>query len=231
MWRELQSQRPHDADHPVLACCVGGGAHRAVDNALEPSSGADEHDGPATCPGHQMRDCRCECVPDAGEVGVERRRPQLVRVVPGVRSDGGDRGVGDHDVQSPKRGHPAVHRGPHGRCVPDVDLVGHRPATELLDQAPGLGKILEGGERVVAHRDVRAEIGRDDVRTFAGQRHRVRSALPTCGSGDQRDPAIQLTHLISPALGSRGGRALRTALTIPSYLLDDKSSNNVDNQG
>src|SRR5437588_8222214 len=142
-----------------------------------------------------MRHSRFHGLPDATQVDVDHGGPVgfagLVKRLAAVA----DAGVGDDDVQPAELLDAGVHRGLERVVVTDIDLGGVDAAVVSLDQVGGFSQILRrGGGDQIHGVDLLADVHRDDVGAFLRQPHRVRTALTTGRTGDERNLAFDSTR-------------------------------------
>ncbi len=183
--RQLQGQRAHQADDPVL----GGHVVRQVGNGLQARRRAGQHDRPARALLDQVRDRRLGRVPDPGQVGVDHVLPgSLIQL--GSQPVGRDAGVGRHDVQPAQLGHAVVQSRLQRGIIADVGLGRHDPPVQRLDLLDRLGQVLRRRHRVRYRLHLAAQVDRDDVGTLLGQPDRVAASLAARRSGDEGDFAF-----------------------------------------
>ncbi len=139
-----------------------------------------------------MRNRGLEGPPHSGEVNVDHGLPLLVRHFP-EPAPVADPGVGDDDVKSAAELGDTVGEHGHQRArVADVGLPGVDWLVLGFNQTYGLVKILRCRGRVDVGRRHRAgDVHRNDLRTFAGEPHRVAAALTASRAGDESDLAVQ----------------------------------------
>jgi hypothetical protein len=75
----------------------------------------------------------------------------------------------------------------------------HDLAAGLFDLARGFLQILFGGTRVRRRRRLRAQVETNDVGTLACEGQGVRASLTARDTGDKRDFAVKLSHLVLQA--------------------------------
>src|SRR5262249_47345282 len=98
-------------------------------------------------------------------------------------------------------------RGPQLGALTHVRLTGDDPPPGLLDQTFGLGQVLRAGHWVRVRFDRLADVDGDDVGTFLGLPQRMRTALATARTGDERDLALQPTCHGTPLVFGAPGSA------------------------
>ena len=78
--------------------------------------------------------------------------------------------------------------------ITDVGLRSHYPPSGLLDQVRGLLEVLGPGHGIADGGEVLTDVDRDDVGSLFGQSYRMAATLPTTGSGDESDFALNASH-------------------------------------
>jgi hypothetical protein len=132
-------------------------------------------------------------VPDAGEVHVDHVPPDLLVHLVGGR-EAGDAGVAAHDVEPPELGHALVEGGLERAVVAHVGLGGDDPPVQRFHLLDRLGQVVGGGHRDGDRLDLLADVDGDDVGALLGEPDRVAAALPSGGSGDERDLPFDPSH-------------------------------------
>nr|WP_281174621.1 metalloregulator ArsR/SmtB family transcription factor [Cryptosporangium arvum] len=101
------------------------------------------------------------------------------------------------DVDRSERGLTLAHRGFQRGQVTHVGRPRDDAPVERFDQPDRFGQVVGPSHRIPHRADLAAEIDRDDVRALLGEPDRVTAALPPCGTGDERDLAVELPHAAS----------------------------------
>ena len=105
---------------------------------------------------------------------------------------GQDPRIGEHEVDSAQFGDAVGHRGLEPFEVADVALFGDDAAARFLDEVDRLVEVLRAGHRIRHGGHLLAQVERDDVRALFGKPDRVRTTLPPCRAGDERDLPLEL---------------------------------------
>src|SRR5262245_13544628 len=99
--------------------------------------------------------------------------------------------IGHDDVQSAQLLDSAVDGGFKRVVIADVDLGGHDPAVETLDQIRGLGEVIRSGcGDIVIAADALTHVNGDDVSALLRQPDRVTAPLAARGTSDESDLAF-----------------------------------------
>src|ERR1700712_1985018 len=111
-----------------------------------------------------MRHSCLDCLPHAGQVDVDHVLPVGFTGLVECLTSVADGSIGNDYVESSELFHAAVHCGFERAVVTHVDLGGHHPAVEALDQVGGLGQIVwRRGRNHAAAADRLAHVDCDDV--------------------------------------------------------------------
>jgi hypothetical protein len=175
--RQLQRQAAREGQQPALGGVVGG-VFRAGRHLVHRGDVDDLAAGLAAS--HELAAAEERAVEIDLDHPVEVRRRRLRER--GLLDVGGP-GVVDQDVGRAQRLGDAVEQGGHRRLVGLVQAGDEGPATAGLDLAPGLGRA-----------GLVVQIGDGDVRALA--RQFLGDPLADAGirTGDDRDPAVELSH-------------------------------------
>jgi hypothetical protein len=131
----------------------------------------------------------------SGEVGLHHVRPGLVGDVD-ERDGRHDARVGQQDVDLAELRNRAVDHCLHLRAITNVGLHGEAALVVFLDQLHRLAQIIRMRHRVWHGFNLRGDVADDDIRAFAGERHRLRAALTPRSARDQRDLAVEPSHVL-----------------------------------
>jgi hypothetical protein len=137
---------------------------------------------------------------DGGLASMEGAGEHVNGVVEGLRlptwltRNGQDVGVDDHEIDTTKLCDTLGHDRRSGTEIADVCLACHDPATGLAHQPHSLFQIPWHRQWVLDGRHILAEIQGDDVGTFLGHHHRVRTPLTPRSSSDERHLGVKSAH-------------------------------------
>src|SRR5262245_10438671 len=183
--RQLDRQRAHEADKPVLGC----GVVRDARVAAQGCGGADKDDAPSLVTLDHSRNRGSTRRPGSFEVGPNHLVPLRLTQRPGP-SEVDDAGVGADDVESTqlrRRGGNRLHLLDAG----GVRLPHQAAAAGLPHQPRHLLQVLARAEPVWDRRLVVAEIAGDDVRPRLRQRDSLSAPLAPPGTGHHGDATRQ----------------------------------------